>query len=98
MRTNLDVCDYNSGYVNHDNFLWLHYVYLKNDRWQISIYYFQETPFARCVNSFHVFMFSLVAISAQYNFGALILHIKANVNSVFCTTLVVGSKYSTLDG
>ena len=72
---------------------------LKNDRWQISIYYFQETPLAQCVNSFHVFMFSLVAISAQYNFGALILHIKANFNSVFCTTLCGWFKvFSTQDG
>ena len=31
-------------------------------------------------------MFSLVAISAQYNLGALILHINLNFNSVFCTT------------
>ena len=96
MVINSDVYDLHE---NHDNFLWLHYVYLKNDRWQISIYYFQETPFARCVNSFHVFMFSLVAISAQYNFGALILHIKANFNSVFCTTLCGWFKvFSTQDG
>ena len=45
-----------------------------------------KLPFQKCVNSFRVFMFSLVAISAQYNLGALILHINLNFNSVFCTT------------